>query len=229
MKKIYLGLIAAAVLTATQAIAIPVTVSQPSPGYGGGHGGGEFNISPNFTGATYGADVAIFGGFETFCVQANIDITVPGAYNATLSATDSSGTALSAGTAYLYFLFATENGSLGYNYTPGAPRTASANSLQQAIWLLQGQSGPNVVDTLAGNSFAQQAITHFGSQSAALAANSSLVNPLSVRIVQLTDARQNPVQNMLALIPSVPDGGSALIMMGMGLSTLALFARKFRA
>ena len=228
MKKIYLGLIAAAVLTATQAMAIPVKVTQPSPGYGGGHGGGEFNISPNITAANYGPDVAIFGGFQTFCVQANVDIVVPGTYNATLSAFDSSGTALSKGTAYLFMLFATETFPAlpGYSYTPGASRTASANSLQQAIWLLQGQSGPNVVDTLGGNAYVQFAVTHFGGGAGGLAAaQSANSNLLPVNIVVLTDRQGNPVQNMLAL---VPDGGSALIMMGMGLSSLALFARKFR-
>ena len=227
MKKIYLALIAAAVLTAIQATAIPVTVTQPSPGYGGGHGGGEFNIKPNFTGVTYGADVAIFGGFETFCVQANIDIVVPGTYNATLGQADLSGNALTKGTAYLYQLFALENPLLGYNYVAGAGRTTSANDLQQALWILQGQGGPNVVAQTAGTSAdIALAVARFGSLANAMTANTNL---LSVSIVQLTDARGVPVQNMLTLIPSVPDGGSALIMMGMGLSSLALFARKFRA
>jgi hypothetical protein len=222
MKKLFISVIGATLLTATQALAVPVVVSQPSPGYGGGQGGGEFNISPNFTGGSYGPDVAIFGGFQTFCVQPNLDIVVPGNYNAVLSSQDTSGHSLSLGTAWLYQLFATEKPGLSYNYTPGAGRTASANELQQAIWILQGQSGPNVVETAATSTDVQLAIAHFGSLAAALAANNGT---LSVDIVQLFDARGNPVQNMLAL---VPDGGSLLILLGMGLSSLAIFARKFQ-
>jgi hypothetical protein len=222
MKKLFVTLIGAAILTGTQALAVPVTVSQPSPGYGGGNGGGEFNINPNFTGGSYGPDVALFGGFQTFCVQANVDITVPGNYNAVLSSQDTSGTQLSVGTAWLYQLFATEKPGLGYNYTPGALRTASADELQQAIWILQGQAGPNVVETAATSVDVQLAAVHFGSLANALAANNG---QFSVDIVQLRTADGRPVQNMLAL---VPDGGSALILLGMGLTGLAAFARKFR-
>jgi hypothetical protein len=196
MKKLFITCIAIAFLISTKALAAPVLVTQPSPGYGGRNGGGEFNISPNFTSGVYGPDVAIFGGFQTFCVEAQVDIVVPGNYNATLSSQDASGTPLTAGAAWLYQLFATEDPALAYNYTPGTGRTDASGELQQAIWILQGQGGPNVVETAATSVDVQLASAHFGSLANAQAPNNGT---FPVSIVILTDANGAPVQNMLAL------------------------------
>jgi len=196
MKKLFLVMIGMAMLMATEALAAPVLVTQPSPGYGGRNGGGEFNISPNFTGGIYGPDVAIFGGFQTFCVEAQIDIVVPGNYDAVLSSQDASGTQLTLGTAWLYQLFAKEDPALSYNYTPGAGRTDSSEELQQAIWILQSQGGPNVVETAATSVYVQMAVAHFGSLANAEAPNNGT---FPVSIVKLTDANGLQVQNMLSL------------------------------
>jgi hypothetical protein len=202
MKKLFLLVVGAAMLMASGALAAPVLVTQPSPGYGGRNGGGEFNISPNFTGGVYGPDVAIFGGFQTFCVEAQVDIVVPGNYNAALSSQDANGTQLTLGTAWLYQMFATENPALSYNYTPGAGRTDAAGELQQAIWILQGQGGPNVVETAATSANVQLAVTHFGSLANAEAPNNGFI---PVSIVNLTDANGVPVQNMLSLSQNTCD------------------------
>ena len=196
MKKLWCTLLAVAFVAATEVRAVSVLVRQPSPGYGGGNGGGEFNISPNFTGASYGPEVAIFGGFETFCVQANVGIIVPGTYDAAVGQADSVGNPLTVGAAWLYQLYASENPVLVYNYTPGVPRTGSANELQQAIWILQGQGGGNVVETATTSAYVQQAATHFGSLANALVPNNGT---FPVAIVQMTDTNGIPVQDMLSL------------------------------
>ena len=189
-------MLAVTLVAATEVSAVTVLVRQPSPGYGGGHGGGEFNISPDFTGGTYGPDVAIFGGFETFCIQANVNIIVPGTYDAALSQQDGGGTPLSKGAAWLYQMFASENPVLVYDYTPGVPRTGSADELQQAIWILQGQGGPNVVETAATSAYVQLAAANFGSLANALAPNNGA---LPVSIVILVGTNGVPGQNMLVL------------------------------
>ena len=188
-----------ALVAATEVSAVPVLVRQPSPGYGGRNAGGEFNISPNFTGASYGLDVAIFGGFETFCIQSTVNINVPGTYDAVVSQSDSVGNPLSKGTAWLYQLYAAENAVLLYDYNPFGTRTDAANELQQAIWILQGQSGQHVVDTAASNGYVQLAAANFGSLANALAPNNGA---LPVSIVILVGTNGIPGQNMLALDPN---------------------------
>jgi len=224
MKKIIFGLIAVGLVAATQALATSVTV-RGNLGYAYGDGG-EFNISPVFSGANYASDCIVNGGFETFCVQTSVPIVVPGTYNASLSSFDSQGKALTVGVAWLYTLFAANGNLIGYDYNPGPPqagtRALSANKLQQAIWILQGQTGGDITQTAATSFYVQQAVTHFGSLAGAEAANNG---QFQVQIVNLFAVTGAPVQNMLAL---VPDGGSTVMFLGMALSCLALVSRKMR-
>jgi hypothetical protein len=226
MKKILLAVLAATAITTFQAKAIIVTVDQVA-GYN--LGDGEFNVSP-VTGSGYGASDLYnnnFGGlgFGTFCINRSVSIIVPGQYNATViqSGVDPvSGNQISVGTAWLFLQFA-QGALAGYNYTPGLGRANSAYLLQNAIWVLEGQIGNNF-----GDVFLNEVITKFGSL-----ANASLDNnqQYGVGVLGLTTLNPNggpgnPAQPMLTLLP---DGGSVLILMGMGLSGLAVFARKFRA
>ena len=77
-------------LLVSNAVAQQVTVSQ-IPGYfvpagpaTPNAGDGEFNVTP-IRGAGYGADALVGGGFQTFCINRDAGITLPGNYFDTLS------------------------------------------------------------------------------------------------------------------------------------------------
>lgn len=225
MKKLMLAVVAATALAVFQASAITVTVDQVA-GYNAGDG--EFNVSP-ITGVGYGA-AALYNnnsgslGFGTFCIDREVSITTPGQYDATIipsGINPNNGNQISLGTAWLYQQFA--QGTLAnYDYTPGAGRVNSAYLLQNAIWVLEGQIANNFADI-----FLTMVTTEFGSLLAAQVDNNQ---HYSVGVLGLSylDANRNTVaaQPMLTLLP---DGGSALLLLGLGLSGLALFSRKVLA
>jgi len=235
MKKTIIGIFAVAALVVSQAWAVPVTVTRLA-GYAVGDGG-EFNIAPVFGNGSYAPAVLVGGGFETFCVQASgLNSTIgplPATYDATLASSP-----VSLGTAWLYYQFATGN-LAGYKYTdfsatlvntlnypagfPTTARAGSAYGLQAAIWVLEGFTG-YPVDTAAAASWLALVEGATGKTLGQLQAQNN--GTYQVARVVLTDANRNQVQNMLAL---VPDGGSALMLLGMGLSGLALVSRKLRA
>src|SRR5450432_1324305 len=71
--------------------------------------GGEFTAhtsSPDFLGA-YAPSTIVNGGFQTFCVEASVSFQPGTTYSYTLSNLDSQGRALTKGTAFLYYEFAT--------------------------------------------------------------------------------------------------------------------------
>jgi hypothetical protein len=132
------------------------------------------------------------------------------------------------GTAWLFQQFAT--GTLpNFNYTPGSGLVTSAYLLQNAFWVLEGQIGNNFNDV-----FLNMVISQFGSLAAAEADNNGVyrVGVLGLTAVTATGApgaQAQPMLNLTRSIDLLPDGGSVLILMGVGLSGLALFARKFRS
>jgi hypothetical protein len=101
--------------------------------------------------------------------------------------------------------------------------------LQNAFWVLEGQIGNNFNDV-----FLNMVISQFGSLAAAEADNNGVyrVGVLGLTAVTATGApgaQAQPMLNLTRSIDLLPDGGSVLILMGVGLSGLALFARKFRS
>jgi len=235
MKKAIASLVAVGLLGGSQAWGIPVNVTRLA-GYATGDGG-EFNISPVFSGGNYAPVALVNGGFETFCIQATgpgSTIDVPGHYNATLAPTP-----VSLGTAWLYNQFATGH-LTGYDYAdtglPGSTvvntllgartttgRAASAYGLQNAIWLMEGFSGPSV-DVTAATPWVNFAESSTGHTLAELEGQNN--GEYQVARVVLTDDNGEPVQNMIGL---VPDGGSSILLLGMGLSGVAFVSRKLRA
>jgi len=211
-------------------LAITVTVSRPA-GYATGEGG-EFNITPVFSGGSYAPTVLVGSGYETFCLDAAVNIgPLPANYNATLATSP-----VSVGTAWLYYQFAT--GTLaGYAYTSFAPtailengnpytvtaRAASAYGLQNAIWLLEGDVAP-FIDAAAAAPWLSL-VEGATSKTFAQLSEPNQNSTFQVDRVVLTDANGAPVQNMLAL---VPDGGSAVMLLGMALGGLALVSRRIR-
>jgi hypothetical protein len=232
MKKMLLAVLVASAVATFQAGANVVTVDKVN-GYTGGDG--EFNVSPPIGSGYAGVDLYnnSFGsiGFGTFCINRSVLINVPGQYNATViqSGIDpNNGNQISLGTAWLFSQFAT--GTLaGYNYTPGVGRSDSAYHLQLAIWILEGQY-PIASIVPGSDPFLNAAIAAFGTLAGAEADNNQKYNVgvLGLTTITATGAPGAQVQPMLTLFP-VPDGGSVLILLGMGMSGLALFARKFRS
>jgi hypothetical protein len=230
MKKLFV--LGTAVALAINAMATTVYVDQVS-GYFSTDG--EFNISP-ITGNGYAAADLYNNnlgqlGFGTFCIERNASITVPGTYTATVipSGVDPiDGVPIAIGTAWLFSQFA--HGTLaGYNYTPGVNRVNSAYALQLAIWTLEGgYSFGSLAQDRAADSFLQTVANQFGGGDAGLLAAMATLGGAAydVGVLQLQNANGGNVQPMLTLLP---DGGSALILLGMGLSCLTFVARKFRA
>lgn len=231
MKKLLLAITAATVLLGTNAHAVVVTVDRVA-GYYSGHGG-EFTISPAVnTGVGYAASVLVanrFGviGHQSFCLEANSGLSIPGIYNAAINSAAISGGVsggnpdpLSLGSAWLYYQFA--KGTLsGYNYTPGVGREGSAAELQAALWQLEGEiTGQNT----GNNQFLALASSTLALDLTGLAADNN--GTYRVGVLNLWSLRGEERQDQLTL---VPDGGSALILLGLGMSGLAMVSRKLRA
>ena len=244
MKKILIAAMSVTLAAVTQVGALTVNVSTVS-GYNVGQGGGEFNVTP-ITGVGYAPSVLVGGGFETFCLNRNLGIVVPGTYNATVNANSAydlqgGGTrTMALGTAYLYQQFAT--GILaGYRYGQTAGGTTSgrasdAYNLQLAIWTLEGQYSYGSLAADLGNAFITIAANLYGGGTAGLltAMGANGAGGFGVGALNLTFVAGNPTgvpvgtpaQPLLTLLP---DGGTTLMLMGIGFSSLALVSRKFRA
>ncbi len=168
-------------------------------------GGGEFYLTVNGDPTTT---------FISFCVQRTeyINFTSPFTVDAvsTYAISDPASNGgdalgrdyLSPQTAYLYTMF--RAGTLtGYNYTPGTFRVASANSLQNAIWMFEQElpmntSNPFVV--LANNAVSTGAWSGLG----------------DVRALNLSYSNGIEAQDQLA-IQEVPEGASlTMLLCGLG-------------
>ena len=175
-------------------------------------------------------------GFQTFCLEYNEFIALGETYNAQVSygainggvggwTPDPDGPGplrqidpVSLGSAYLYTLFATGTLS-GYDYSNGMGRAADAEQLQKAIWFLEDERTLSEAGGY-GNEFLSAAVTKFGSVAGAKANN----NSYNVGAINLwSDAG---VDKQSQLIMRVPDGGVTALLLGFGLSGLALLRRK---
>lgn len=222
---------------AASALANTLTLNRISGYYSGN--GGEFNLTATDSGPLQGlvsdyAPAATYGnGIETFCVEYNEHVSVPGNYYYQVSLAAIRGGQLvndpiSVGTAWLYSQFA--QGSLaGYNYTPGSGRIASAGALQQTIWWLEGERD----DPGTSNPFRSAVVSYFGGIDEAKA-DVSDPDDYEVYVLNLgTTADGNgglwPNQDQLVWIKggySVPDGGLTLILLGIAMGGLSLLRRK---
>ena len=178
--------------------------------------------------------------FQTFCVSSLV-IYGNQNYSFQFNNITATGVPLSEGAAWLYQQFATGGnfgGGAAYDYAnldglrSGSTGT-SADLLQKALWSLMGN-----VDGLATptedptNPFEVAAVSKFGSWNAADAAAGAnnydiyvmnVYNPGSVGLGQGYQDELIYVGNN-----SVPDGGSTCAMLGLGLSGVALVARRLR-
>jgi hypothetical protein len=184
-------------------------------------------------------------GFESFCIEHNEYITLPGTYSASISLGAVYGGVaggidhdsnpltpttdlISVGTAYLYEQFAKGN-LAGYTYTHGSLRQASAVKLQEALWYLEDEISLTAAQK-AANTFLSAAITLYGDGTGVGVGGAKANNTIwNVAALNLGGVAPNQKQDQLILRDngfSVPDGGLTLMLMGLSLSGLALLRRK---
>jgi hypothetical protein len=202
-------------------------------------GGGEFTAytSQNFI-QNYASSATYSGGFETFCTEVGEDFTPYNwggpIYSYSLGnmtqpisgGSTGSDTALSSGTAWLYYQFAT--GKLkNFNYTYGSGRETDSSLLQAAIWALQGGQSytaggyATLASTEANNQYYLAAIAALGGTADA----DSAYTGTAIQLLQLWDGT-TPAQNQLVLTSdswTVPDGGYTVAMLGFGLIGIFYF------
>jgi hypothetical protein len=134
------------------------------------------------------------------------------------------------GAAWLYWQFS--QGTLSsYDYlntTPGGSgvsgRAQSAYALQQALWVLDGQTGGDVVPS-AGAFYLNLAYSMFGN-------TETNANNGTYRVQELFLSYINPNGGQTISQPmlvTVPDGGLTIILLGVALSGFGLVFRKSRA
>jgi hypothetical protein len=174
--------------------------------------------------------------FQTFCVEGSEYVYSNTAFDATTSqSTHAEGHTLTVGAAWLYTQFA--SGQLaGYNY--GAGRTTTAADLQRTIWWLMGTEGysqtlaaapANVYTTLVMGTFTGDTLFianagQYGVAVMRLWADGDIGRELSGNRRQDQLILTGPVGNS---IPT-PDGGFTLALLGISLTGLAAFRRRFR-
>ena len=253
-----LSAVAALIGTPAVVMANPVTLTQNSYSY---LDAGEFtanNTGVNPSTLGYASSTSTSSTFETFCVETAVDFT-PGTgyyYNqgsttgtGVLGENGQGGMALSEGTAYLYYEFATGGLNTSYNYantgSSSSPtsRVNEAGELQVAIWYFMNESLPAGYIIPGGFSettdpFVLLAEAALGGSTKAFDNDGAAAGDLDygVAIMQLTTGSGNTgtaAQNQLILTgtgtgnnQSVPDGGMTLVMLGMGLA--GLFYVNFR-
>lgn len=208
-----------------------------------------YSANTTFTFTKSGASVE---GFETFCIEDQVDFSVNGTYSYGIGNTLQQGTSaspgttagiktLTAGVAWLYEQFSL--GQLqGYNYTNQAQRDIDAGILQSTIWALQEEPGDSSVPyistagygtsgtySLNQNFALEDLIKQFGSFSGAQGTVAT-VNPYGVSVLELysgSGSNETPAQDQLVYW-GTPDGGTTAILIGMSLLGLAVFNRRLR-
>lgn len=144
----WISIIFVLVFTAAPAFGVATVTFQDSYG---STSGGEFQATPSGFGFTP-VGLGEFNGFETFCVEQNEHIRFYKTFYVTFSdAAVNGGVAgqypegsnldpLDPMTAYLYTQFITGSlSTIGYDYTAGPGRIASADALQYAIWYIEDE------------------------------------------------------------------------------------------
>jgi hypothetical protein len=241
-----------AVVCASPALASQIQVGYTGSSYGPYQTGqgGEFTLNDvNGPGATpndwldlsgYSSLTSDLGpggisSFQSFCLEMNEYLhPFSNTYNASISDAAVSGgvggatagaDAISLGTAYLYSAFA--QGTLT-GYFTAANRKDSAAALQQAIWWLEDEL---TLATPTTNTFLALLTSGTDPLFANLsAAKANADGAYGVRVLNLTTTSNGPAQDQLYFAgiieaASVPDGGTTVALLGLGLVGLAAVRR----
>lgn len=201
--------------------------------YGTHHSGvgGEFNASSSTlfpaTMGYVGGALANTGhgmGFETFCIEYNEHFSPGGTYTyaisdaALLGGNGGPSDHLSQGTAWLYSNFARGgnfDGLTSYLFT-----TTDAGLLQDAIWWLEGENSLNYD---SNNKFEKAVVDKFVTAANAMADNAHNGFGVAVLNLWIHPNFTGYAQDQLVL---VPDGGTTVGLLGLGLLGLFLGKRK---
>jgi hypothetical protein len=218
MKKFLTIIFVAIMLTSAHAMAASVTITQGSVHSAGGGGPFTLQLTSNLT--VGGTPLASAGSvFISFCVEYSEHISLGGTYNAEVNLHETvmlggteTGDPLSQGAAWL----------LSQHYYD-ALDNATATGLQQAIWWLEGEI--TLTDPLA-NSFLNGLVPQFISLDAAK--QDAALGLYGVYVLNLTNADGSRAQDQIIMVPTVPDGGLTVMLLGLGVGGLALFSRKFK-
>lgn len=229
---------AAAFLVSALAFAVPaqaetITVERDTTQFSSLHGGEIKVLTFGSTVPAMGAGVQVAGGlFQTFCLEADISLANNTTYNYTL-ATGATGGGVTGGdpdpldaqTAYLFTQFWNANLS-NYDYTLGTARIASATSLQNAIWKIEGELVGTLQTAYDGDAQAQAWVAE---AAAAVAANGSWFGRGigNVRVINPTNSLGADIQSMLVLVPLPPAALSGLSILA-GLAGAAFVRRRNR-
>lgn len=209
-----------------QAFALPsLTVNRISGYYQSGFDGGEFTLSGTPYTGYYDSDATAGSGFQSFCLEKDEVISIPGTYEYQVSSAANAGGVggpspdpISIGTAWLYNQFA--SGALaGYQYTPGATRASHARSLQNAIWWLEEEL-TLTVSQINANLFIGAVLNQFSSATAAKV--DATVGAYGVYVLNLT---QNGARRQDQLV-RIPDGGLTAAMLALSLVSGWIMRRK---
>lgn len=181
-----------------------------------------YNNYPSPVGGEFTAKYLSGGSFSTFCLERQVTLSYGVVYNATpnfgaVTGGISGGNPdpVSLGTAFLYSSF--RSGTLaGYNTGTLAAHIASSQSLQYAIWWLEGEMDYAQAGG-AGNSFIGLVEGMFSDPTA------DSNGKYSVYALNLTHAQTGALaQDVLA----IPDGGMTLVLLGLALTGLGLVGRR---
>ena len=227
MRKLLLTTVLTGFMGASVALAIPasgtITVNTGTFEYSNG---GEFT-----------ATVAGYPSFQTFCIEIQHEFSLGGTYNYILGqdthgAPPSTASAvLNLGTAWLYSEFG--HGGIVIS------STAEAGEFQAALWYFQGQGAnsngdfgsptqtwnnglPTALSPIGqGDTYTDEAIAALTGMG--LNASDPSKGMFSVSIIESSNADGSPAQDWLF----VPDGGTTVILLGIGLVGLVLVSRRF--
>jgi hypothetical protein len=204
------------------------TMTSGSSGYSlpGGDGAGSIGDTP-FVGQT---------GFETFCLEDQVDFYVGQSYNYTIGyAIQQTNGSLTAGAAWLYEQFATGQLS-GYDYSDDSAHLTDAGELQSTLWYLQGEpADPSVFPNDASDPFTTLVENHFGGGAAGLAAAQATItsasnDPYDVEVLELSNSSGIAQDQLIYTGPAhVPDSATTLGLLGIslvGLVSLTFLKRR---